>query len=105
MDGINVHPMYLKGLKRRANSMLHIPDTRLMTTSQWEEWKSFIHHNFLSPGLRINPPLGDNIKLIMVPKILESDREKMLGVETNVKELKDIIELLPTSLKQAIGEI
>ena len=59
LNGITVDEGFLDGSKRRAHPILNIPEMEKPTKSQWSVWKSFIHRTFLSPGVRINPPLID----------------------------------------------
>ena len=58
-DGVNIYLPYLEGNERRENNMVQVPDVRRPTGNQWKIWKSFIYRNFLSPGTKINPTLGE----------------------------------------------
>ena len=57
-DGINIHPQYMNGLHRGIHLTVNVPELQKPTSSQWGVWKSFLHRNFLSPGLKINPEIG-----------------------------------------------
>ena len=61
LDRVNVYAPYLEGTERGKIDKIAIPEVCKPTKNQWRLWKSFIFRNFLSPGTRINPPLGDSI--------------------------------------------
>ena len=104
VDGTSIHKPFLEGTQRGSNSVLNIPDTRRPTRSQWEQWKSFLHRNFLSPGVTINPALGTRNENPNSPCLPESDIVKMLRIGGEGKELAEIVNELPESLQQAVGE-
>ena len=104
-DGINIDTGYLDGTIRGKNDILEIPDIRCPTKRQWGQWRSFIHRNFLSPGLRINPPLGEVNEKRATPQLPDSDTRKMLNIVPNEMGIRELIDLLPQSLRQSIGEV
>ena len=105
IDGTNVHVPYLEGIEKINNNEIIIPNTRKPTRNQWAIWKSFLFRTFLSPGTRINPPLGQQLDRPppMRRPLSETDIILQLGNEYN--GLTELIEQLPQSLKIMVGEI
>ena len=105
-DGVNIHPDFMNGEERGANTQVSIPDIRRPTASQWKIWKSFLHRNFLSPGLRINP----GIEWVAESEPVQqgrpiSESKQMENMWTEGLGLKEILRRLPPSLHIILGEI
>ena len=105
-DGVNIHPDFMNGNERGDKTQVSIPDIRRPTTSQWKVWKSFLHRNFLSPGMRINPGIKWAADLEPVqPSRPISESKQLENMWTDGLGLKEILRCIPPSLQQVMGEI
>jgi ribonuclease HI len=92
-DGKNLYKPYMDGTERGSNNLLEIPDIRRPTDNQWRVWKAFLYRNFLSPGVSINPPLGEKVSVEIGKRQLPRSEidiylGKNLSSETSFDELK-----------------
>ena len=104
LDGTNVHLPYLNGTQRGNNREISIPEVRRPSDNQWRIWKSFIFRNFLSPGTRINPSLGDALSGIISPSIPTSKTDQ-LKLITGTTSIQKWLERIPENLKVLVGKV
>jgi hypothetical protein len=91
-DGRKLHRPYLEGSERGKNDNIKILNIRRPTDNQWRVWKNFIYRNFLSPGININPPLGqalevDECTMNLPTSEIDQYISKNLGPDNSVEEL------------------
>ena len=106
-DGKNIHPQYLNGTQRGINNDVNIPELRKPTPPQWNVWKSFLHRNFLSPGLTINPAIGwyENQQNTQLCRPV-SERNLITNMICDDDMcLSEILQQMPTSLKSILGTV
>ena len=103
-DGKYIHRPYLDGSERGDNRSIKIPDIRRPTDNQWKVWTSFIHRNFLSPGIAINPQLGQATKKQGRPRMPESETDQLLKIKVEDRGMEDILKSVPSNLRPMIGE-
>ena len=105
-DGETIHIPYLDGSETGINQDIAIPPMRRPTVNQRRVWKSFIFRTFLSPGTRINPPLGERIngddKTLKLPN---SETDEVLTMETDDIGLKELMQNIPVPLRGMVGTI
>lgn len=102
-DGVRVHAPYMDGSQRGRHRIVRMPEVRRPTNNQWRIWKSFLYRNFLSPGICINPPLGqreDEYK----PSLPVSETDQILQLPDRDK-LKSWLEQIPESLRGFVGKV
>ena len=104
-DGVNIYLPYLDGTERGIRSDILIPNIRRPTNNQWKLWKSFIHRNFLSPGTRINPPIGEQRDQTIIPRLPVSETSMLLGVKEGGNSLRQMLNCVPDNLKLMVGKI
>ena len=106
LDGKTVYGPYMDGTERGKNEKIVIPDIRRPTDNQWRIWKSFLFRNFLSPGTCINPLLGDEVEVDDRTRSLPvSEIDQYLEKGVDEVSIDELIGLLPSSLRCAMGEI
>ena len=107
LDGVTIHEPYLTGKERgvREDSIV-LPDVRRPTDNQWRLWKSFIFRNFLSPGTRINPPLGSYSSEIDEQLLLPiSETDQMISAPSEGLSILEMVAQLPSNLKVMMGTV
>ena len=104
-DGVNIYLPYLEGNERRENNMVQVPDVRRPTGNQWKIWKSFIYRNFLSPGTKINPTLGEKKTPQGPPRLPVSETQLLLQLPVENLCLRDILSAVPENLQAMVGEV
>ena len=105
-DGIHLYTPYLDGSERGKMKDISIPNIKRPTDNQWRIWKSFIFRNFLSPGIRINPPLGENLPMENTNLNLPiSETDQLLRLHVDGLSMLEIIDLLPQNLRVLMGKV
>ena len=105
LDGETVHKPYIDGTQKRSHHILAIPDLERPTEMQWKIWKSFLYRNFLSPGTKINPQLGNAVDSGTTPHLPTSEIDSLLCQDATGLSIIEIIASLPQSLQTMIGEL
>ena len=104
-DGTNIHLPYLNGTERGMNKYVTIPEIRCPSNSQWKVWKSFIFRTFLSPGTKINPPLGGTRRMRNKPSLPVSETSKLLQLPVEGLCFREVISRVPDNLKPMVGTV
>ena len=105
-DGLTVDKGFLDGSKTYKNKELNIPTIRKPTRAQWQVWKSFLHRNFLSPGVTINPKLGEASRDECRPlRRRGTEIEQIMSLYGSEGGLAEILGLFPVELRSMIGEV
>ena len=104
-DGLKIDKGYFDGTSSREHPTLSIPDIEKPTAAQWRVWKSFLHRNFLSPGVYINPQLqNDRIETVEVKK-RKTEIEIILEIYGKEGNIHEILSHFPRGLLPMIGEV
>ena len=104
-DGVEVYGPYLDGSQRGVNIDIAVPEVRRPTDNQWRIWKSFLFRNFLSPGTRINPGLGELTRTNHRPTFPVSETDMILKIPRGESSLQELLDQLPTALEGMVGKV
>ena len=105
LDGVTVEKGFLDGSRRREHTTLNFPKIHKPTEAQWRIWKSFIHRNFLSPGVTINPPLSNEKYNKTIIKKKKTEVEKIEDLYDKEGTVQQILSQFPSVLHPMIGEV
>ena len=99
-----INKNYLNGnLNNQPSLEYNYPAIRKPTKAAWNEWKEFIHRNFLHGAYLVNPPLSGKISQIPYQQN-KTEITELMKLPSNEK-LSILVQSLPTNLKKILGTV